>query len=105
MVKDLISIRSEYGVFRLDNREEIEKRIHILDGLSNYHMTSFIFEDEKCNLFVIIKNDYSTVDINLSNTTMIFDGFKRVNIADDNYVITSPGVFILRKDEVNDYNR
>ena len=98
MVKDLISIRSEYGVFRLDNREEIEKRIHILDGLSNYHMTSFIFEDEKCNLFVIIKNDYNKVDVDLSNTVMIFDGFKRVDIKKDVYSICTPGVFILRKE-------
>ena len=98
MVKDLISIRSEYGVFRLDNREEIEKRIHILDGLSNYHMTSFIFEDEKCNLFVIIKNDYNKVDVDLSNTVMIFDGFKRVDIKKDVDSICTPGVFILRKE-------
>ena len=99
MVSDLISIRKEYSIFRLDNPLEIYKKIHVLDGLLGHKVEAFIFEDTKCDLFVIIKNDYLEINLELLDTTMIFDSFKKVSTKGNNYIVSSPGVYIFRKEK------
>ncbi len=99
MVRDLISIRKEYPVFRLNTPKKISNQIHTLMGLSTEHRTSFLFSDDKYELFVIIKNDYRDETLELGDVTLIFDGYSRCDLKVNKYSFKNPGVYILRKDK------
>nr|MCR5647449.1 hypothetical protein [Acholeplasmatales bacterium] len=98
MVRDLISIRKEYPVFRLKTQKQIANQVHSLMGLNGEHRTSFVFIDDKYELFVIIKNDYKDDVLELGDVTLIFDGYSRCDLKVNKYTFKNPGVYILRKD-------
>ncbi len=98
-IKDLISIRKEYSLFRLRTKDEIESRIHYLSGLIDKHTTSLLLEDIDFNLIVVVKNDYQETRFTYEKTRCIFDGFKRVDLQKREYIISRPGVYIFRKEK------
>ena len=102
-LKDLIAIRNEYREFRLNTKLRVEKNVHILEGMLNPYTNAYLLEGNQYQLFVIIKNDYELEKIELDNTKMIFDGFKKCNKKDIRFILNKPGVYILRKDK-NDAN-
>lgn len=81
MVRDLIAIRKEYEVFRLDNPDEIRLRIKYLPEYSNE--TTYVYElkEKKCDLFIVLKNKKGRFDLKSPNAIMIFDGYKLLNNA------------------------
>ena len=98
MVKELISIRKVYKEFRYSSSDDIENKIHILDGIINGHRTGLVYEGDKYDLFVFVKNDIAPFEIKLSST-YIFNGEKRVEEKGRSFTITTPGVHIFRKDK------
>lgn len=99
MVRDLISIRKEYECFRFSNKEEIEEKIHILDGVTCAHTAGLVAIEKDCSLYVIVKSDRTPFTFNLKDSYMIFDAFKKTSIKKDQYVLEEPGVYIIRKDK------
>ena len=99
MVQDLISIRKDYPVFRLNTAKKIANQVHTLMGFNDEHRTGFVFIDDKYELFVIIKNDYKDDTLEVGDVTLIFDGYKRCDFKVNNYTFKNPGVYILRKDK------
>jgi pullulanase len=104
-LKDLISIRKEYDVLRYSKIEEIEQKCHVLDGLVNDNLTAILCEGERYHLVLIIKCDYDEFTFHTyKNTSMIFDGQKKVLILNDDYTFNLPGVYIFRRsDDGNNY--
>ena len=98
MLIDLISIRKKYPVLRLKTKEEIEKNVAVFDDLVGEHKTAFVFNGEKYQLFVIIKTDYRDESIDLGNTKLLFDGYKKCGYRVFKYTMKHPGVYIFRKD-------
>ncbi len=96
-IKDLISIRKEYPVFRLDNATDIRSNLHLLDGLCDSHMVGILYEDINYRLYVLVKNDYELRKIPLE-AEMIFDGRKKCAIIKAEHKLEAPGVYILRKE-------
>ena len=99
MVQDLISIRKDYPVFRLNTAKKIANQVHTLMGFNDEHRTGFVFIDDKYELFVIIKNDYKDDTLEVGDVTLIFDGYKRCDFKVNKYTFKNPGVYILRKDK------
>ena len=99
MVQDLISIRKDYPVFRLNTAKKIANQVHTLMGFNDEHRTGFVFIDDKYELFVIIKNDYKDDTLDVGDVTLIFDGYKRCDFKVNKYTFKNPGVYILRKDK------
>ena len=97
-LKDLLEIRKEYDAFRLKTKKEILNRVHFLDGMSTAHMTGVLLDCKDCKLYIIAKNDFNSDVIELYNTTMIFDGANKSNVKLEKYVITTPGVYIFRRE-------
>ncbi|MBQ3253186.1 MAG: type I pullulanase [Acholeplasmatales bacterium] len=98
-IKDLISIRKSYDVFRLSTKDEILNRIHNLDGITGNNITGILLEDKDFNLIVVIKNNKSLNIINLDNTKMIYDGSRKCDINNDRFVLSEPGIYIFRKEK------
>ena len=98
MLKDLINIRKKYPVLRLNKSEDIEKNVKVLDNLVGEHRTAFVFNDEKYQLFVIIKTDYRDEVVDFGGTMLLFDGFKKCGYQVFRYTMKKPGVYIFRKD-------
>ena len=98
-LKDIISIRKEYSLFRLRTKKEIEDRIHFLSGMIDEHTTSLLLEDRDFNLIVVGKNDYMETKITYEKTKCIFDGFRKCDIQKREYVISRPGIYIFRKEK------
>lgn len=97
-IKDLISIRKEYNVFRLYKALDIRKYLHLLDGLCDAHMLGILYEDIKYNLYVLVKNDYEEREIPLDGE-LIFNGKKKCSIIKKKHKLDYPGVYILRKEK------
>lgn len=98
MVKDLISIRKQYNVFRYDRKSIIKDRIKVSnrDISSKALRLSYKGIDEA--FYVIIKNDYSYEYLDFKGVvTLIFNGKKRVSKVCESMELEKPGVYILRK--------
>ena len=101
---DLIKIRKEYDVLRLNSAKEISMKVHVLDGISSEHRTGFVFIGDNYDLFVVIKNNYKEEQIDFGGTRLIFDGFKKCDLETYYYTMKNPGVYIFRKDKKNENN-
>ena len=66
--------------------------------MSTAHMTGVLLDCKDCKLYIIAKNDFNSDVIELYNTTMIFDGANKSNVKLEKYVITTPGVYIFRRE-------
>lgn len=95
-VKDLIAIRKEYDVFKMDNKDIIKKKVHLLEGIMDFHTVVYLLEGTNYNIYVIIKNDYTERVTNFNGLEMIFDGYKKCSIKNDNCVLTHPGVYLFK---------
>lgn len=93
--KDLIEIRKEYDVLRLQTSMDIKKRSHTLEGLTNFHTFSYILEADNYYLFVVIKNERKDCEVTLSET-MIFDGYHKCSIKKEKYNLNAPGVYLFK---------
>jgi pullulanase len=96
-IKDLIEIRKEYSVFRMTDPKEISERIHLLEGLSNFHMVTVEIVDKENKFYIIIKNDDTVRSITLTNTIMIFNSNAKCNNFGNIYSLKDPGVYILKE--------
>lgn len=95
-VKDLIQIRKEYDVFRMDNREIVKKCSHLLEGLMDFHTVVYMLEGTNYNIYVIIKNDYKERETKFGDLEMIFDGDKKCSIKKDKCILNRPGVYLFK---------
>lgn len=99
MVRDLIAIRKEYEVFRLDNPDEIRLRIKYLPEYSNE--TTYVYElkEKKCDLLIVLKNKKGRFDLKSPNAIMIFDGYKLLNTPIKKINLKDRGIYIYRRDK------
>ncbi len=95
-VKDLIKIRKEYDVFRMDNREIVKRSSHLLEGLMDFHTVVYMLEGTNYNIYVIIKNDYKERETKFNDLEMIFDGDKKCSIKGDVRILNRPGVYLFK---------
>lgn len=98
-IKDLIEIRKEYSAFRMNDPKEISEKIHLLEGLSNFHMVTVEIVDEEYKFYIIVKNDDTVRSITLTNTTMIFNSNAKCNNYGNIYSLKDPGVYILKENK------
>lgn len=96
-LKDLLRIRKEYNVFRLTNLFEVEKRIHLIDKLSNENLLCYILEGDGYLLTVAIKTNEEPTELNIQNSEMIFNGKRATKEAAASYVIRETGVYIFKE--------
>lgn len=97
-IKDLISIRKEYEIFRHKTSKDIYNRVHILEGLSDYHTIALMLEDHNFDLILFVKNNYESRLIPLK-LEMIYDSHKRMSETKHEFIINTPGVYIFKKEK------
>lgn len=99
MVRDLITIRKEYDVFRLNNIDEIRLRIKFLADYSND--TTYVYElaEKNCDLFIVLKNKRGRFDLKNPNANLIFDGFKLLNTPVKRITLKDRGIYIYRREK------
>ena len=97
-VRDLISIRKEYKLFRLSNHKDIENMVHPLDGITSGKTTGLFFEDSNDKMILYVKNDYNDSQLFSNGYSLIFDGKRRCNQSKDEYTFKQPGIYIFRKE-------
>ena len=100
-VRDLISIRKEYKLFRLSNHKDIENMVHPLDGITSGKTTGLFFEDSNDKMILYVKNDYNDSQLFSNGYSLIFDGKRRCNQSKDEYTFKQPGIYIFRKPTIN----
>ena len=98
-LRDLISIRKEYKVFRLSSHVDIENMVHPLDGITTGNSTGIFFEDYETKMILYIKNDYKDSELYSSGYSLIFDGKRRCDIIKNVHIFKQPGIYIFRKDK------
>ena len=98
-LKDLISIRKEYKIFRSNDTKLIDNKTHHLEALTNAHMMALLIEDDKCDLILVFKNDNNSYEINLNNAIMIFDCKNKCKIKNDTYTLSNVGLYIFRRNK------
>ena len=98
-LRDLISIRKEYKLFRLSNRVDIENMVHPLDGITTGSSTGIFFEDRYNKMILYIKNDYKESTLYSTGYSLIFDGKRKCDIIKQEHIFKQPGLYIFRKDK------
>ena len=98
-LRDLISIRKEYKVFRLSSYKEIETVVHPLDGITTGNSTGIFFEDANNKIMLYIKNDYRESELFSKDYRLIFDGKRRCDVIKNAHVFKNPGIYIFRKEK------
>ena len=99
MVRDLIVLRKEYEVFRLDNIDEIRLRVQYLKELSNDTSYVFLLKEKKCDLFIVLKNRRGRFIIKNPNANLIFDGTKLLNDPIKKISLKDRGLYIYRRNK------
>ena len=99
MVRDLIVLRKEYEVFRLDNIDEIRLRVQYLRELSNDTSYVFLLKEKKCDLFIVLKNRRGRFIIKNPNANLIFDGTKLLNDPIKKISLKDRGLYIYRRNK------
>ena len=98
MVKDLISIRKDYNIFRQYRKSIIKSSIKISSKLNDSDTLVTIGKGVEETFYVIFKNNYEREFIDFENTmTLIFDGRRRCNTVCESVSFDKPGVYILLK--------
>ena len=98
-IRDLISIRKEYKLFRLSNHKDIENLVHPLDGITSGRTTGVLFEDENSKILLYVKNDYHDSQLYSNGFALIFDGKRKCEIVKEEYTFKQPGIYIFRKEK------
>lgn len=95
-LKDLIAIRKEYNLFRLNNKD-ILKSISFTKNKSNSSLTYRLL-DQNNELQIIIKND-KEIEIYYfaPGVTLIYDGKRRLKQEIDCFQVEEPGIYILKR--------
>ncbi len=99
MVRDLIVIRKEYEVFRLDNEDEIRLRVKFLTEYSNENTYVFELKEKKCDLFIVLKNRRGRFVLKSPNANLIFDGSKLLNDPIKKISLKDRGIYIYRRNK------
>ena len=98
MVRDLISIRKEYNIFRQYRKSIIKNSIKISSKLNDSNTIVTIGKGVEETFYVIFKNDYLHESIDFEQTmTVIFDGRKRCSTVCESVSLDKPGVYIILK--------
>ena len=98
MVRDLISIRKEYNIFRQYRKSVIKSSIKLSSKLSESNSIVTVGKGVEERFYVIFKNDYSYEYIDFESTmTLVFDGRKRTSTVCESVGFDKPGVYILLK--------
>ena len=98
MVKDLISIRKDYNIFRQYRKSIIKSSIKLSSKLNESNSIVTVGKGVEERFYVIFKNDYSHETIEFDSTmTLIFDGRRRCSTVCESASFDKPGVYILLK--------
>ena len=96
-IKDLIEIRKEYPEFRLVNQQDIKNKVHLLEGLSDFHSITVMIEGHDYNLYVLVKNNTSIKSFCLENGCMIYNSNCRCKVNSTVYNLKDAGVYIFKE--------
>ena len=98
MIRDLISIRDEFNIFRNDRKSIIKERFKLSSKSNNSQSVCVSGKGVDERFYVIFKNNYEQEHYDFEQVmTMIFDSRKRVSIVCESVSIDRPGVYIIRK--------
>jgi len=97
MVKDLITIRKKYPLFRISKFSAIMERISFIDKLSDSNHLVFDLKAKTYQFRLIIKNNYHNYMLKyLQPVYNIFDGKRKVRIKGTNFNLTFPAIYIYQ---------
>lgn len=96
-IKDLLQIRRKYPEFRMQNPYEIEKKMILVEELSNDHRVCYCLEGIEYRLTIIVKNNPEPYTVLLHHSEMIFDGHRAVSLQKEKYEIEDIGVYIFKE--------
>ena len=96
-IKDLIEIRKEYPELRLDNQQDIKNKVHLLEGLSDYHSITILIEGQEYNLYVLVKNNTNIKSFCLENGCMIYNSNCKCKVDSTVYNLKDAGVYIFKE--------
>lgn len=98
MVKDLISIRKDYHIFRQYRKSIIKSSIKLSSKLSESNSVVTVGKSVDERFYVIFKNDYSYEYIDFGETmTLLFNGRRRCSTICESVGFDKPGVYIILK--------
>ena len=98
MVRDLISIRKDFNIFRQYRKSIIKSNIKISSKLNDSNTVVTIGKGVEETFYVIFKNDYNYEFVDFGHTmTLIFDGRKRTSLICESIGFDKPGVYIVLK--------
>jgi pullulanase len=98
MVRDLISIRKEFNIFRQDRKSSIKDRFKVSNRSSSGQSLCIYGKGVDASFYVIFKNNYEFEYFDFDTTmTLLFDGRKRTSLLCESVNINKPGVYILMR--------
>lgn len=98
-LKDLITIRKTYKVFRLDTNASIKKQIKIVDIEAYEKTTQFVLSDLNKEIRVFFKNDYVKELLTAPKEyKLLFDGKRIVKSSEHELFVDKPGTYIFLKE-------
>ena len=98
MLRELIALRKEYDVLRLNSASEIKKRCKSVLCKKHHNLFLFRLEADNYHLIVAIKNDFKPTVLDPHGYNMIFNNRGRCNLYKDSYTVTDSGVYIFKKE-------
>jgi pullulanase len=98
MVRDLISIRNDYNIFRQDRKSIIKDRFKLSNRVNDSNSLCISGKCVDGVFYVIFKNNYEFEYFDFDTTmTLLFDGRRRVSTVCESVNVNKPGVYILLK--------
>ncbi|MDE6656605.1 MAG: hypothetical protein K2J85_06420, partial [Anaeroplasmataceae bacterium] len=96
-LKDLLRIRRYYPEFRMQNPYDIERKMILIEEISDAHTICYSLEGTEYRLTVVVKNTTEAYTLLLHHSEMIFDGRKASSIQQDKYCLEDVGVYIFKE--------
>lgn len=96
IMRDLITIRKTYPIFRIDSVQEIAESYEVVEELTTSNTITYRLKDKTYSLFIVIKMRKERLELKNINKTMIFDGVKLVNEPVRKVVLRDKGIYIFK---------
>ena len=97
--KELIKIRKQHRVFRLESNAQIKKQVRIQPGKPELNTIAFLLTDLTKTLCVYFKNDYEHELLSPGpNYELIFNKNHTTNNKEEELVVNKPGCYIFIKE-------
>ena len=98
MLRDLISIRKEYEVFRFNSAEKIKKNVRPVNCGKHKNIMILQYDGNGYKLLVVVKNDAKPTTLISNGYDMIFNNRGKCLLTGEKYPVVDSGIYIFKKE-------